>query len=328
MITLDAIRQPVAGKLEEFEAFISKQFTAEGDMLSEMLSHALSARGKGVRPLLVFLTASMLSGDTSRVGSRSYIAAMLVEMIHTASLIHDDVIDEADQRRGIPSANAIWQSHNAVILGDFILARNMSIGLRSGQFDLITHIVDSMSALCEGEVLQSEAARKQIVSRERYFDIIRRKTASLLAVSASAGAISVGASSHDVEQMHIFGENLGIAFQIQDDILDYKRDAKTGKPLLNDLKEGKITLPLLHVLEHSSEKRRSELLSKLSMCHNDPEALEYMQTVVESCSGLQAASLLMQEYIDSSLEILSHYPESQWRTSLEWLCRFIVERNG
>lgn len=327
MVTLEAIRQPVVGKLEEFENFIAKQFTAEGDMLSEMLSHALSTRGKGVRPLLVLLTASMLADDAERVGVRSYIAAMLVEMIHTASLIHDDVIDEADHRRGIPSANAIWQSHNAVILGDFILARNMSIGMRSGQFDLVTHVVDSISSLCEGEILQSEAARKQIASRERYFDIIRRKTASLLAVSASAGAISVGAKGEDVERMHIFGEKLGIAFQIQDDILDYKHEGKMGKPSNNDLREGKITLPLLCVLEQSTPERKTQLLEKLAECHTDESAVEYMQHVVEGCGGLDAARREMNSYIEQAIQTLSPLPKNKWREGLEMLCRFVVERD-
>ena len=164
-------------------------------------------------------------------------------MIHVASLIHDDVIDEADMRRGKPSANARWQSHKAVILGDYILAKNMNIGLQSGQFDLVTHVCGSMAALCEGEVLQDECAANSTMTRQAYLDIIYKKTASLLGVSASAGALAVGATRDRVATMRRFGEAVGMAFQIQDDILDYTPTAHTGKPANNDLREGKITLP-------------------------------------------------------------------------------------
>ncbi len=327
MITLDQIRQPIAAELEEFDRFVTSQFTAEGDLLSEMLQYALSSRGKGIRPMLVLLTAALHTPKGRKVGRRSHVAATLVEMIHLASLIHDDVIDEADQRRGRPSANALWQSRNAVILGDFILARNMSLGLESGQFDLVTHITGAMSALCEGEILQSEAAGRQIATRERYFDVIRRKTASLISVSASAGALSAGASMQEVERMAAFGEAIGMAFQIQDDILDYTRTAQTGKPSNNDLREGKITLPLLIVLERASEERRKELLERLKACREEDSAVEYLQTVVEHCGGLKAAEEEMEHYVEQGLTYLRDYPASPIREALENLGHFIIKRN-
>ncbi|MFQ6939796.1 MAG: polyprenyl synthetase family protein [Alistipes finegoldii] len=259
MITLDTIRKPVTAELEAFDEFVDRQFTAEGELLSDMLRYALSSRGKGIRPLLVLLSAAMNSPVAEAAkGRRVHLAAMLVEMIHVASLIHDDVIDEADMRRGKPSANARWQSHKAVILGDYILARNLSIGLTSGQFDLVTHVCGSMAALCEGEVLQSECAEKHTMTRQAYLDIIYKKTACLIGVSASAGAMAVGASQQKVALMRRFGEAVGMAFQIQDDILDYTRTAHTGKPANNDLREGKITLPLLAVLDKAPAERRTE----------------------------------------------------------------------
>ncbi len=246
MITLDDIRKPVTAELEAFDEFVDRQFTAEGELLSDMLRYALSARGKGIRPMLVMLSAAMNAPvKGAATGRRACLAAMLVEMIHVASLIHDDVIDEADMRRGKPSANARWQSHKAVILGDYILAKNMNIGLQSGQFDLVTHVCGSMAALCEGEVLQDECAANSTMTRQAYLDIIYKKTASLLGVSASVGALAVGATRDRVATMRRFGEAVGMAFQIQDDILDYTPTARTGKPANNDLREGKITLPLL-----------------------------------------------------------------------------------
>ena len=240
MITLEDIHKPVTAELEAFDDFVERQFTAEGELLSDMLRYALSTRGKGIRPMLVMLSAAMNAPvKGASMGRRACLAAMLVEMIHVASLIHDDVIDESDMRRGKPSANARWQSHKAVILGDYILAKNMNIGLQSGQFDLVTHVCGSMAALCEGEVLQDDCARNRTMTRQAYLDIIYKKTASLLGVSASAGALAVGATRDKVATMRRFGEAVGMAFQIQDDILDYTPSAHTGKPANNDLREGK-----------------------------------------------------------------------------------------
>ena len=252
---------------------------------------------------------------------------MLVEMIHVASLIHDDVIDEADTRRGRPSVNARWQSHKAVILGDYILAKNMNIGLQSGQFDLVTHVCGSVAALCEGEVLQDECAAEHSMTLNTYLEIIHKKTASLLGVAASAGALAVGATRDRVATMRRFGESLGMAFQIQDDILDYTPSAQTGKPACNDLREGKITLPLLAVLEHASEELRADLLGRLARCREDDAAVESLRRTVEEEGGLAAAATAMQGYITRAVEMLADYEESDYRSALVNLCAFIAERD-
>ncbi len=328
MITLDSIRKPVLRELEAYDAFVERQFTADGELLNEMLKEALSSRGKGIRPLLVTLSAAMNARTAGAAGGqRVSLAAMLVEMIHTASLIHDDVIDEADTRRGRPSINARWQSHKAVLLGDYILARNMAIGLESGQFDLVSHICGRMASLCEGEILQDDCAARQNMTRRTYLDIIFKKTASLLGVSASAGALAVGATRDKVTTMRRFGESLGMAFQIQDDILDYTPSAQTGKPRGNDLREGKITLPLLEVLEKSNEERRTELLAMLKTCHESEEAVQRMQQLVLDEGGLDAAAATMHGYIAKAVQMLSEYDDSPYRTSLVHLCSFIIERN-
>ena len=260
-------------------------------------------------------------------GRRACLAAMLVEMIHVASLIHDDVIDEADMRRGKPSANARWQSHKAVILGDYILAKNMNIGLQSGQFDLVTHVCGSMAALCEGEVLQDECAANSTMTRQAYLDIIYKKTASLLGVSASAGALAVGATRDRVATMRRFGEAVGMAFQIQDDILDYTRTARTGKPSNNDLREHKVTLPLLTVLESVGEERRRELLARLARCHEEDESVEYLQHIVENEGGMEKAARVMQEYLTRAMSVLSEYEPSEYRDALANLCVYVGERD-
>lgn len=327
MITLDDIRKPVMGRIEAFDRFVDSRFSADGELMGSMLKYALSSRGKGIRPLLVMLSASLNAPNAAATDSpRVNLAAMLVEMIHVASLIHDDVIDEADTRRGAPSVNAVWQSHKAVLLGDYILARNVGIGLESGQFDLVSHICGAMAALCEGEVLQDDCAARHTMTRKDYFDIIRRKTASLISVSVSAGAMAVNAGREAVKKMHSFGEAVGMAFQIQDDILDYS-SVKTGKPRNNDLREGKITLPLLCVLERVDEERRRELVDHLSRCATDEGEVDYLNGIVVNEGGLQKAARIMHDYLDKAVALLDGYPDSEYRKALCDLCAFIGERD-
>ena len=335
MVSLEAIRTPIVSDIDAFEEFLKSQFSSDGKLMSEMLTHVLSARGKSVRPIIVMLTSALTSSANQRqwvegernCSKRTYLAAMMVEMLHTASLIHDDVIDNADTRRGRPSVNALWQSRNAVIMGDFLLARTMSAGMESAQYDLVSHIIGSVATLCEGEVLQSQHAADKDTTRQDYLEIIYKKTASLISISASAGAVSVMASREDVEQMRRFGEALGMAFQIQDDILDYSRSAQTGKPRNNDLREGKITLPLIEVLEQCTSAEKLQLIDKLSQCATDDSAVEYIQNIVEVTGGLSLAARTMQTYIDRAVAILSKYEDSPYRTALVNLCAYVAERD-
>ena len=284
MITLDDIRKPVTAELEALDEFVDRQFTAEGELLSDMLRYALSARGKGIRPMLVMLSAAMNAPvKGAAAGRRACLAAMLVEMIHVASLIHDDVIDEADMRRGKPSANARWQSHKAVILGDYILAKNMNIGLQSGQFDLVTHVCGSMAALCEGEVLQDECAANSTMTRQAYLDIIYKKTASLLGVSASAGALAVGATRDRVATMRRFGEAVGMAFQIRDDILDVLGDAQTlGKNVGMD-----------------SARDKRNYVSLLGVEEAQRRVDSYTAQALKALEGFQGDTLFLKELAES-----------------------------
>lgn len=336
MISINDIRKPILKDLEAFDKFIADNFSAEGELLKEMLTYALSSRGKGIRPILTLLIASMHSPIVAREGytddkphctKRTYLAAMLVEMIHTASLIHDDVLDSADERRGKPSVNAKWQSNMAIILGDYILARTMALGMASAQYDLISHIGSAMATLCEGEVLQSQHADKYDTTRDDYFDIIYRKTASLLGVSAALGALSVGANRGDVERMQKFGEAIGMAFQIQDDILDYKRDNNTGKPTNNDLREHKITLPMIEVMERTSEQQRKEMIELLRRADSDNEALDKLHNIVVEGGGLGYAAEVLKSYLTRAMHLIHKYEETPFRKSLLDLCTFIAERD-
>ena len=335
MVSIDSIRTPIAADIEAFEEFIRGQFSSDGRLMSEMLQHVLSSRGKGIRPMIVMLTSILTSSANERVWvegernctKRTYLAAMMIEMLHTTSLIHDDVIDESNLRRGKASVNARWQSHNAVLVGDYILARNMNIGLQSGQYDLLTHIIGAMATLCEGELIQSDHASKLDTSREHYFDIIYKKTASLFAVSASVGALSVGASREKIEAMRQFGKMLGMAFQIVDDILDFVPNNNTGKPAANDLRERKITLPLIEVLERVSEEEKAEIMRHLPLCAESEESVAYIQAKVAEYDGVGLARKTVQAYLAQAMSALSRCEESEYRNSLLALCEYVVERD-
>lgn len=326
MPTLDIIRQPIASELEEFDKFVAKEFESANPLVKTMLDDALSSRGKAIRPIIVMLCAG-LNSSTGVIGRRTWIAAMMVEMIHVASLIHDDVLDESMARRGRPSLNAKWQSKRAVLIGDYILARNINLALSSGQFDLSTHIFKAIAQLCEGEIIQDDCARRQAITREEYLSIIGKKTASLISISASAGAMSAGADHKKIELMRRFGEAIGMAFQIQDDILDYSPNSKTGKPTFNDLREGKITLPLLSVMEDATDELRAEINTLIGECHNSDEAINRVARIVEQQGGVAFAQEVMNAYILRATEILAEYEEGEFRTALANLCAFITQRD-
>ncbi len=326
MATLNDIKAPIEDELVEFNNFVSEQFKADSPLLSEMLTYALSTRGKGVRPLIVMLSAALNSAN-GIVSRRAWVAATMVEMIHLSSLIHDDVIDSSDMRRGKPSLNAKWQSRKSILVGDYILGRTLTLGMSSGQYDIVSHIAKSIAILCEGEVIQDDFASKQNMTREGYISIISKKTASLISISASAGALAAGASAAKVENMRRFGEYIGMAFQIQDDILDYSPEANTGKPTNGDLREGKITLPLLAIIEEASEEAKQEITELLNRCKEDQSAIDELQKRVEEGGGVEFATSVMRAYIEKATSILAQYEDSKYRTALMNLCAYISERD-
>ncbi|MFI3281235.1 MAG: polyprenyl synthetase family protein [Rikenellaceae bacterium] len=327
MATLNDIKAPIIKDLEGFDNFISEQFKADSELLSEMLTYALSSRGKGVRPLIVMLSAA-LNSAAGLVSRRAWVAATMVEMIHLSSLIHDDVIDSSDMRRGKPSLNAKWQSRKAILVGDYILGRTLTLGMSSGQYDIVSHIAKSIAILCEGEVIQDDFATKHTMTRQAYIDIINKKTASLISISASAGAIAAGASASKVDNMRRFGEYIGMAFQIQDDILDYTPTAKTGKPINGDLREGKVTLPLLAIIEEATAEEQATITDLLRSCKDNEEAINKLQEMVTKGGGVEFATTVMKAYIEKATDILAQYEPSEYRTALMNLCVFIAEREA
>jgi octaprenyl-diphosphate synthase len=323
----DDIRNPIAGQVEEYERFLARHMTSSNEAVEAILGYILENGGKGFRPVTVLLSAAMHSPSPDRgLGLRSYLGAMLVEMMHAASLVHDDVIDESDLRRGKPSVRAMWGSRRAVIAGDLLLAKSITVGLDSAQYDIVDYVTRAMSELCEGEIIQSRQSESLAMTREIYLDIIRKKTGTLFGVSAGVGALSVGASREKVAAMRAFGEWVGMAFQIRDDILDYDTRTDTGKPACNDLREHKITLPLLVVLERSTPGRRAELLAQLAATGSEPGNIALLRDAVLDGGGIGEAEKVMEALVARAQSLLYAYPASPYHQSLLTLATYAATR--
>ena len=257
MSALTGIKRPVENEMVEFEAYFSRTMRSEIPLLNIILNYILRRKGKQMRPLLVFLTAR-LNGE---IAESTYIAATCIELLHTASLVHDDVVDDAHERRGSLSINALWNSKIAVLLGDYLLSTGMHICVEKSRYDMLEIISEAVKSMSEGELLQLQKARKLNIKEEDYYKIIVSKTAALLAACTACGARSVSEDAETIQLMKEFGENIGLAFQIRDDILDYEGTGLTGKTVGNDIKEKKITLPLIHALENSANSKKRHILN-------------------------------------------------------------------
>lgn len=323
LVTLDAIKAPLAEEMVAYEEFLRSALHSESRYFDDILRYIYDNRGKGVRPTLVMLWAKMLAGDKP-LGKRALLAASLIELIHTASLVHDDVIDRADLRHGKASVNERYGGRNAILTGDFILSRIFELGMESLEFDILTYVSHSIKWLCEGEVIQDEQTKTLGMTHERYYEIIDKKTASLLAISCGVGALSSKAKASEVDAAYEFGRNIGMAFQIKDDILDYSKADQTGKPMCADLREHKITLPLLETLAQMTSEERTatkELVRK-----GDSESIEIIRDKVLKFNGLERAERIMEEFIAKAKESLGAYPDTPYRTSLEMMCDFLAQR--
>lgn len=322
MSLLEEIQRPITGNIEEYEKFIAELLRSDNKYVSDICDYILSTRGKQMRPLLCMLSAA-LHGE---IGANTYVGAAVIEMMHTASLIHDDVVDEAYIRRGKPSVHALWQSRTAVLIGDYIMAKTLHEGFNAEIYDILKVVTRTIYEISEGEMLQSEQTQSLGMTEHIYMDIISKKTASLIAASAMAGAMSVGAPATEVERMFAFGMNIGIAFQIKDDILDFEDSKITGKPSCGDIRERKITMPMLHTLNTATPQQKKNIISKLSDVRRHPENVTYLRQTVIDSGGLEYAAGRMTEFIVRAQEQLSSYPSSPVRRSLELFAQYCVDR--
>jgi octaprenyl-diphosphate synthase len=319
--SVDHIQVLLKEELSLFETKFREAVQSKVPLLDRVMHYIIKRKGKQMRPMFVFLSARLFGPATES----TYRAAALVELLHTATLVHDDVVDESFQRRGFFSINALWKNKVAVLVGDYLLSKGLLLSLDHNDFEILKYLSSAVRQMSEGELLQIERSRNLNLSEEVYFEIIRNKTASLLASSCAAGAWSTSGNTEIAERMRLFGEKAGVAFQIKDDLFDYG-DAEVGKPTGNDIKEKKLTLPLIYTLNQLDKSQRKEMIYVLKNKNRDKTSVRQVIDFVKKKGGIEYAEKKMDAYRNESIEILHEFPASQVRDGLEQLVRFTTER--
>jgi octaprenyl-diphosphate synthase len=323
MTSLDDIKKPINEHLEIFEKKFRNSMKSSVPLLDTITRYIIKRKGKQMRPMFVFLTAGMC-GD---INESTYRAASLIELLHTATLVHDDVVDDSNLRRGFFSINALWKNKIAVLVGDYLLSKGLLLSLESDDFKLLKIVSNAVREMSEGELMQIEKARRLDIKESIYFDIIRKKTASLIASCCACGAASAGSDIATVEKMKLFGEYTGIAFQIKDDLFDYESRNLTGKPNGTDIRDRKMTLPLIFTLNNTSISDKRMIINTVKNHNSDSGKVSELVEKVNKAGGIRYTKDKMLEYRQKALQLLSDFPESQYKTALEQLVIFTTERN-
>ena len=322
-MTLLSIKKPVSKEVKEFESYFKGIISSKVPLLSIITNYIYRRKGKQIRPVLVFLSAGLNGG----IGESTFIAAGMIELLHTATLIHDDVVDEAYERRGSFSINALWRSKISVLAGDYLLSKGLLLAVETNEFELLRNMSSAVKEMSEGELMQVERSRKMDIDEETYFEIIHKKTAALIASCLVNGAVSAGASSAHVEKMYEYGANLGLAFQIKDDIFDYQAKGVLGKPTGNDIKENKLTLPLIYALAQTDASTRKRILSLLRKSKRDSSVVQQVVDFATQHGGIAYAQEKMLYFVDKAKEAIMSYPDSEYKSSLIRMADFMVNRS-
>jgi octaprenyl-diphosphate synthase len=323
-MTVDQIKAPVAKEMVEFELKFKSSMKSTVPLLDKITRYIVKRKGKQLRPMFVFLSAKVCG----EMNESTYRAASLIELLHTATLVHDDVVDDSNERRGFFSVNALWKNKIAVLVGDFLLSRGLLLSVDNNDFHLLRLVSDAVREMSEGELLQIEKARKLDIDEEVYFEIIRKKTASLISSCCGCGAASVTSDKKMIEKMQSFGEAVGIAFQIKDDLFDYGDGSNIGKPTGIDIKEKKMTLPLIYALKQASYFEKVRIINIVKNNNNDPKKVAEVIGFVLKSGGIQYAEQKMLEYKHKALNILNEFPDSDARQSLSELVKYTTERKN
>ncbi|MEY3195209.1 MAG: hypothetical protein RIQ78_1306 [Bacteroidota bacterium] len=321
-MSLDTIKKPITAELDTFEVRFREAVRSNVPLLNKITWYIVQRKGKQVRPMLVLLSAKMFGP----IGEASYTAASLIELIHTATLVHDDVVDDANERRGFFSINALWKNKIAVLVGDFLLSQALLMSVKNKQYRMLEIINSAVREMAEGELMQMEKARRLDIKEEVYFEIIRQKTASLIAAACCAGAVSTADGDEAIEQkMWLFGEKTGMAFQIRDDLFDFGDD-DVGKPLGIDIKEKKMTLPLIYALSHAERSERRRIINIVKNESDRAEKVAEVILFVRQSGGLDYAREAMYRYRQEAFDILDTIPDSTALQSMRDLLIFVTER--
>lgn len=322
MSRLTDIKSPIVQEMQEFDVRFRGHLSSNVSLVDRVMGYMVKRKGKQLRPILVFLTAKMLGG----VKDSTYVGASLIELMHTATLVHDDVVDDADMRRGFFSINALWKNKVAVLIGDYLLSRVLLLAVDQKQYELLGTVSTAVKSMSEGELLQIEKARKLDITEEVYYEVIQQKTAVLLETCCVVGAQSAVCSAEVQEQMRAFGRELGLAFQIKDDLFDFEKVNLTGKPSGIDIKEQKMTLPLINALQNSPIKKRKEIIRIIKKHHNRPKKVAEVVDFVRSSGGLEYARSKMEQHLANAKDVLMNFPESAERDALELVITYTGSR--
>lgn len=320
-MTVKDIMQPISSEMSEFEGRFRNSMQSKVPMLNKITHYIIKRKGKQMRPMFIFLTAKMLG----EINDKSYDAATLVELLHTATLVHDDVVDDANERRGFFSINALWKNKIAVLVGDYMLSKVLLLSIENKNTQMLEVVARAVREMSEGELLQIEKARKLDITEEIYFEVIGKKTASLIATCCEVGAISVDRLDYSLK-MREFGEAIGIAFQIKDDIFDYGEPGNIGKPTGLDIRERKMTLPLIYVLNNSSKEIKKELINIVKNHNENPKKVKRAVQLVIDNGGIDYAHKIMNEYKEKALSLISEVPDSDSKNSLIGLIEYTTNR--
>ncbi len=323
MKIVEKIKQPIQDEMEFFEVKFKASMVSKVSLLNRITHYIVRRKGKQMRPMFVFLVAKMVSNGNFK--EKTYRGAAIIELIHTATLVHDDIVDDSNRRRGFFSLNALWKNKIAVLVGDFLLSKGLLLSIDNDDFDILKIISTAVREMSEGELLQIEKARRLDITEEVYFDIIRQKTATLIAACCGIGAASVDADKEDVENMREFGQLIGIAFQIKDDLFDYTDD-KIGKPTGIDIKEQKMTLPLIYSLNNCTNKEKKWLINSVKKYNKDKNRVKEVISFVKKNGGIEYTVKKMKEYQKRALDILYKYPDSEYKDSLITMVNYVIER--
>lgn len=320
----EQIKEPIAAEMAAFEDKFRSSMSSKVALLNRITHYIVNRKGKQMRPMFVFLVAK-LAGEGA-INERTYRGASVIELIHTATLVHDDVVDDSNKRRGFFSINALWKNKIAVLVGDYLLSKGLLLSIDHGDFDLLRIISVAVREMSEGELLQMEKARRLDITEEVYYEIIRQKTATLIAACCAMGACSVQPDNAAlIEKMRAFGEYVGMAFQIKDDLFDYSDEA-IGKPTGIDIKEQKMTLPLIYALNQADEKERKWLINSVKNHNTDKKRVREVIQYVKAHGGIAHTETLMRAYQAKALAILADFPDSPYKTSLRQIVDYVIER--
>lgn len=326
MMNVAQIKKPIDKELDEFEVRFRESMRSKVALLDKITHYIVKRKGKQMRPMFVFLTSKVCGGETLK--DNAYTAASLIELLHTATLVHDDVVDDSNERRGFFSLNAIWKNKIAVLVGDYLLSKGLLLSVDKKEFRLLEIVSNAVREMSEGELLQIEKARNLDITEEVYYEIIRQKTASLIAACCACGAASAGSDENTIEKMRLFGEKIGLAFQVKDDIFDFGLGDEIGKPTGIDIKERKMTLPLIYALNKADKATKRKMIYIVKNQNEDQNKVKEVIDFVIGSGGIQYATDVMRKLSDEALTYLNDFPDSDSKNSLIGLVEYTINRKN